>query len=74
MAFPNEPQWTLAEKVLSPDDKHCVTLPLTSQPQNYMLCEIIKANNPNPNILLNVITNQLGIQQPSWNDIPMPQG
>ena len=74
MAVPNEQPWSPAEKVLDFDDERCATLQLTSQPQNYMLAEIIKAHNPPPHVLLNVVANQLGIQQPNWNEIPMPPG
>lgn len=41
--------------------------------KNELLAEIIKQHRPNTNILLNVITN-LGIQQPDWNELPLPRG
>ena len=40
--------------------------------QNTLLCEIIKAWNPQPNILMSFIASNH--MQPNWNDTPLPQG
>lgn len=48
--------------------------PLTSDmdQQNYLLAEIIKAANPPPQLLFNVLRDRS--IQPRWEDIPLPPG
>ncbi|KAI5367714.1 hypothetical protein Slin15195_G028460 [Septoria linicola] len=46
--------------------------PWSNNEKNYLLAEIIKAANPPPNVLFNVIqSSQL---QPRWEDTPLPPG